>query len=469
MTSLYRFLDLFRIANLKRWNLFAFLFFSFLGSNQNVQSQTTQTFSTPGVFTFTVPNFSGPRNPGDQITVNVQAVIVGAGGGGGRGQGAGGGGGGQVVQINFVANEGDTYSGFIGTGGLGRSGLIDGNGLPGTNTTFNGTTASAGTGGTGGDSGSGGNSGTNNGGLGENNGQRKAGGGGAGASTQGSNGLANDSGTNVSGGDGGAGLLGYGGGGGGSANKQGTGGVLTQGTGTGGGTDGVTGDAADATNGGGGGGGYTKGGNGGNGIVVITYEYARVLPVEYLYFNASLQGERSGILSWATAKEWENSHFEIERAVNDVQSWTVIGQVAGAGYSDSPTKYSYSDKSLPNSGGNVFYRIKQVDFNKSSTYSIIRAIQVDGIKGNGSWVGYPNPSIPGSVVKVELLNPSTYQDERISIKISDVRGVYTSHSVSKPEDVSKTVNSFLENSRTGMYIIQLYWGDQSEQIKLIRK
>jgi hypothetical protein len=94
------------------------------------------------------------------------------------------------------------------------------------------------------------------------------------------------------------------------------------------------------------------------------------LPVEYLYFNPTLNRENRFVkLTWATAKEWENSHFEIERSVNGVNNWEKIGQMEGIGWSDMPVGYEFADEELPLVGGNVYYRLKQVDFDTTFSYS----------------------------------------------------------------------------------------------------
>src|SRR5690606_25090634 len=92
-----------------------------------------------------------------------------------------------------------------------------------------------------------------------------------------------------------------------------------------------------ATTYGSGGGAGRAGGSGGfTGVVYIRYPNYRILAVEYLYFNAKYNSlMRSGDLTWATAKEWENDRFVIERSVNDVKKWETIGEIPGAGYTEA--------------------------------------------------------------------------------------------------------------------------------------
>ena len=220
----------------------------------------------------------------------------------------------------------------------------------------------------------------------------------------------------------------------------------------------------------GGGSGYFGGGKGGNGIVYITYLNFRILEVEYDYFTASYSTEnKSALLNWATAKEWENSHFEIERSINGVNAWTTISKVDGKGYSELPAEYKYTDSKLPASGGIVYYRLKQVDFDGSFSFSDTKSIKVEAIKGKGAWISYPNPSSKKTRVTVDLINRSVYKDEPILIQISDVRGVSETFTVNQVESVSQIVDAYLNRSIQGVYILQLIWGNNSQQLKLLRE
>ncbi|SIO21439.1 Ig-like domain-containing protein [Algoriphagus halophilus] len=234
-------------------------------------------------------------------------------------------------------------------------------------------------------------------------------------------------------------------------------------------TNGIGYSGVDKT-GSGGGAGYNGGGKGGDGIIYIVFKNFKILQVEYLYFETKFdEVNRNGQLSWATSKEWANAKFEVERSIGDANNWEKIGEVAGQGYKDSQTDYTFTDTQLPGYGGNIFYRLKQVDFEDTFTYSVTRAIQVPSLKGESNWIIYPNPSELRSNVTVGLINPSNYHDEPIIVRISDVRGINVSYSANSVEEVNRAVNSYLETAISGMHIVQLIWGDQSEQLKLIRK
>jgi hypothetical protein len=465
--------------------------------------------------------------PEGLVTFSVYAV--GGGGGGGRsggnsGTGGGGGGGGfastTVTSTSvFGISAGNSLNINVGQGGSGASTVNDRGGNGGNSTVtstipdpsgtinvnlnalgggggasfnningasgasggggaYNNTTQGFGGAGTAGQGRDGGNSVVSGG-----TGAARSGGGGGGAGSNGEVGKAAGSG-NTEGGNGGSGLafsvggtsIRYGAGGGGLGFNQngnsspGLGG-FTNGIKTGGdGNLSGIGNQGQIYTGSGGGAGTAGGGNGGQGVVYITYFNFNILGVEYDYFTANYNPQkRAGDLSWATIKEWENSHFEIERAVNNVKTWTKVGEVEGQGYSDTTVEYEFTDLELPATGGNIFYRLKQVDMSGEYSYSVTRSIQVEPLDGSTKWIAYPNPSNMGSAVNVSLIDDSGYTDGTIQIRVSDVRGIYQTFSVSDPADVSNAVNSYLENARPGMYILQILWGNKSEQHKLVRK
>ena len=462
-----------------------------------------------------------------------EVLVVGGGGGGGFGESAGGGGGGEVIYQQYLGITMNGLPGLQNAvfqmtpgsrQGIGASSNTQ-KGTNGENSSFTGptfdyaggntfTNISASGGGGGGSTGttslirqgeagasggggaalgtdeSIGGAGTtgNNGGTGYGQNFGSSGAGGGGFFTLGGDGNSSGSGDVMIGGKGGNGMLRtisgediyYGAGGGGTSsgaisNQAGYGGSPFTGSngdpffaGGNGNNNGI-GQPAN-TYGSGGGAGKFGGSGGFQGVIYIRYPNFRILPLEFLYFNAKYNSSlRSGDLNWATAKEWENDRFEIERSVNNVKSWETIGEVTGTGYSDKPVEYSYRDITLPLAGGNIFYRLKQVNLSGTFEYSVTRSIQVEALDGSTSWIAYPNPSAMGTSVKVDLLDKSGFTDGTIQIRISDARGISNTYSVSSSEEVTNAVNSYLSQARPGLHLLQLFWGDQSEVIKLIRR
>lgn len=99
-----------------------------------------------------------------------------------------------------------------------------------------------------------------------------------------------------------------------------------------------------------------------------------LLPVELKYFRVTQKIKRINNLYWETASELNNDKFIIEISTN-LKTWTIIGEIEGAGNSSSEIQYSFTDNSPI--GQISYYRLKQVDFDGKVKYSEIVSVEND--------------------------------------------------------------------------------------------
>lgn len=125
-----------------------------------------------------------------------------------------------------------------------------------------------------------------------------------------------------------------------------------------------------------------------NGASMIAFENFPIgtFPVELLNFDGE-QAENGIMLNWRTASEQNNKMFEIQKSING-NDWAALGQVDGAGNSQSISSYQFLDAS-PIIGTNL-YRLKQVDFDGSSTLSNIVTVEINQL--DAPMAIFPNPS-----------------------------------------------------------------------------
>lgn len=197
----------------------------------------------------------------------------------------------------------------------------------------------------------------------------------------------------------------------------------------------------------------------------------RVLPVEYLSFTANYNdSKRSNKIKWVTASEKNNSHFIIQRSINAINSWEDIGEVNGAINSDLPTEYNFIDTYLPLSGGNIYYRLKQVDLEGKSSLGEVVSVRVGAMSGKGTWRVYPNPN-NGESIKLELLNKEKYKGEEISIRLlSNYNSLDNRQFVTKDIfDLSNQLQQMLSPIGNGVAVLEIIWGNQVEHIKILKK
>ncbi len=100
---------------------------------------------------------------------------------------------------------------------------------------------------------------------------------------------------------------------------------------------------------------------------VVPFDALGTVPVTWAFIKAQLLNNNT-LVSWATLRESNSSHFNIEHSTNG-SNFTKLGELTAAGNSNTTKHYSYTHIN-PASGFN-FYRIKQIDNDGQFKYSII--------------------------------------------------------------------------------------------------
>lgn len=121
----------------------------------------------------------------------------------------------------------------------------------------------------------------------------------------------------------------------------------------------------------------------------FNFTLASSLPVELMQFDATMKNVNEALLTWATASETNNMGFEVEHALptDGYPVFEKVAMVEGAGTTVQAQNYSYLTQKL--SAGTHYFRLKQVDFDGSFSYSDIRALTIE--QKEQPVTVYPNP------------------------------------------------------------------------------
>lgn len=112
------------------------------------------------------------------------------------------------------------------------------------------------------------------------------------------------------------------------------------------------------------------------------------LPVTLTDFTAKLVGPAVQ-LNWHTASEQNADRFEVERST-DATTFTPLGSVAAAGTSSQAHAYAFPDTHLPVGATTLYYRLRQVDLDGTSTYSPVRTVALTPAAAGLAL--FPNPT-----------------------------------------------------------------------------
>ncbi|NVO01300.1 MAG: hypothetical protein HXX09_01225 [Bacteroidetes bacterium] len=164
------------------------------------------------------------------------------------------------------------------------------------------------------------------------------------------------------------------------------------------------------------------------------------LPISLSKFTANCF-EKGVDVNWTTASETNNNYFTIERST-DANSWEIIETINGAGNSNHPINYLFTDRNSVN--GKSYYRLKQTDFDGKFTYSTAAAVDC-GSESSAEIIAYPNPAEHN--VYFHILLP---KKENVVLNIYDVIGqkIYSAE-INVDGVVNYQVN--LEEFATGNY------------------
>jgi hypothetical protein len=192
-----------------------------------------------------------------------------------------------------------------------------------------------------------------------------------------------------------------------------------------------------------------------------------ILPVIWHNFSVRLSpAGKSTELNWSTLKEWESSHFEIERSINGIASYEKIGEEQSAGWSDTEVNYSFLDKNLPAEGSRLYYRIKQVDFDGTYDYSPTQMVEIPRIGLRTGWQAYPNPT-QGQNLHIRSTFFIRKRENPIIIKMYslDSSQCITFESFESEIDLS----SYLQKFPKGLLIIEILSDQTLEILKVIHQ
>lgn len=116
------------------------------------------------------------------------------------------------------------------------------------------------------------------------------------------------------------------------------------------------------------------------------------LPVSIIDFHAIRADGKSVLIQWHTASESNNEGFDIERRLEHESGFTKKGFVASqATDGNSFLELAYTYKDPNNFAGISYYRLKQWDYDRHSTYTIIKAVS-GASNAAVSLVVFPNPN-----------------------------------------------------------------------------
>lgn len=189
-------------------------------------------------------------------------------------------------------------------------------------------------------------------------------------------------------------------------------------------------------------------------------EGSNVLPVELVSFDGR-NINKNVALEWRTASELNNDFFTVERSTNG-KDFRAIGKVKGAGNSVEEITYTFNDETVNKVTSNiVYYRLKQTDFDGTSTYQEMIEVKLD----NAKRLELTNVLVK-STNQVEVKFTSAF-NKSANIQIFDMAGRQVGTTTVNAVEGFNAFNVNLENTSKGVYFVRISNGSDIATRKFV--
>lgn len=213
--------------------------------------------------------------------------------------------------------------------------------------------------------------------------------------------------------------------------------------------------------------------------VIITDEYSCseqldfeiaffiVLPLLNDNLNAKLKKGREAVdLKWVSAVDARSSHFEVERAINDVSKFSTVGILPITVGSSNLSSYIFTDRALPKSHCRIYYRIKLVSEFGKSIYGTTKMVEIPESNPEKKWIAFPNP-FEWNNLQLKYMGDPQLLKGLIHIRVYSPIYAFSNQLSTKNSliDLGKVIKS----APNGLLIIEIEYLDKVEIVKVMKK
>ncbi len=186
-----------------------------------------------------------------------------------------------------------------------------------------------------------------------------------------------------------------------------------------------------------------------NNYILASEDPDNPLPVEFGAITAVWQDEEVK-LDWLTYTETNNSHFVVERSIN-AEDFEEAGTVEGSGTRADISEYTFTDRNAV-ADQNLYYRLKQVDFNGASSYSEVIDLRASNLDN-----GRIYPSLATNTVTFEI-------DGEYTLSIYNIQG-----KLMMKKELSGYTDLDVSDLPEGAYLYKIHTSEEFRSGKFVKQ
>ena len=166
------------------------------------------------------------------------------------------------------------------------------------------------------------------------------------------------------------------------------------------------------------------------------------------------------LLTWATATEDGNARFFIESSIENGE-FVQVGTVDGAGFSKTSLPYNFLDANA--NKGNVSYRLRQVDFDGSQSFS--QSIEMANKNVNNLVVKHISSASTATTLDVVI---DAMKVTTLKCNVLNAKGMKVSSREVNVENGLNTIQFDLTDLPIGTYKIVMADTQEKEELTVLR-
>ncbi|MCX2739476.1 GDSL-type esterase/lipase family protein [Pontibacter anaerobius] len=193
----------------------------------------------------------------------------------------------------------------------------------------------------------------------------------------------------------------------------------------------------------------------------IMSEVITPLPVELTAFGARTNTQGQVLLEWQTASETNNAYFEVQRSQSG-KDFQPIGQVKGSGTTVVAQNYTFTDSAAMS--GTLYYRLKQVDTDGTSSFSKVAQVQVQ--EREQVLQVFPTSS-RGQNITLHLQHHTSTDEAHVHIYTSEGKLVHSMENVQGINGAFRTRIFTEQLHGAGLYLVRVAAGNEVYQTEFV--
>jgi hypothetical protein len=183
-----------------------------------------------------------------------------------------------------------------------------------------------------------------------------------------------------------------------------------------------------------------------------TVDWSTPLPVEWLSFDATLDRDDNGLLTWSTASELNNDQFTIMK-LGDDREFYKLGVLQGSGTTNEISEYTFIDYNV--GPGTSYYKIVQQDYDGTLSETEVRSIAKSV---SSESIVYPNPAHAKVYISME-------SSGNLDVKIYNGLGIDCTNLVSSSMSEDK-MSCDIAALPAGVYYFEILEADIKKVVKV---